>query len=208
MPDWRMKGHYLKNCNCLPSCPCDTTGFPAPHNNCEGAVGMLIEEGHFDGIDLSGCKWAATVYWPGALHDGNGTMEAFIDEGASEEQRDALGQILSGGAGGTFFEIIASIITTLHGPYFVPIDFKFDKGDRRAHLSVPGYLETTSEPLMIPATDEEQRVIVQMPGGFEYKEMEVAQTGTLKSTGDIKFDHSGTHSSLADVDHTAEGLAA
>jgi hypothetical protein len=38
--------------------------------------------------------------------------------------------------------------------------------------------------------------------------MEVAQTGTLKSTGDVKFNHSGTHSSLAEVDHTAEGLAA
>jgi hypothetical protein len=21
MPDWRMKGAYLKNCNCVPSCP-------------------------------------------------------------------------------------------------------------------------------------------------------------------------------------------
>ena len=138
MADWRMKGNYLKNCNCVPSCSCDTSGFPSPHDNCEGVVGMLIEEGHFDGVDLSGCKWAGTVYWPGALHEGNGTMEAFIDEGASEEQR----------------------------------------------------------------------VIVQMPGGFEYKEMEVAQTGTLKSTGDVKFDHSGTHSSLAEVDHTPAGLAA
>jgi hypothetical protein len=47
-----------------------------------------------------------------------------------------------------------------------------------------------------------------MPGGFEYQEMEVAQTGVLKGTGEIKFDWSGTHSSLADVDHTAEGVAA
>ena len=57
-------------------------------------------------------------------------------------------------------------------------------------------------------TDEEQHVIVTMPNGFEYHEMEVAQTGTLKSTGEIKFDWSGTHSSLAEVDHTPEGIAA
>jgi len=30
MPAWRMKGEYVKNCNCLQSCPCDTTGNPAP----------------------------------------------------------------------------------------------------------------------------------------------------------------------------------
>jgi hypothetical protein len=43
---------------------------------------------------------------------------------------------------------------------------------------------------------------------MEYKEMEVAQTGVLRSTGEIKFDHQGTHSSLAEVEHTHEGLAA
>jgi hypothetical protein len=169
---------------------------------------MDVTEGHFDGVDLAGTKWIAVVHWPKALHDGNGTLEAFIDEGASDEQRNALGQILTGQVGGPFFEIVASIITTLHGPHFEPIDFEFDKEARRARVSIPGYVETTSEPLKIPATDDEQRVIVTMPNGFEYREMEVAQTGTLKSTGEIKFDWSGTHASLADVDHTPQGVAA
>lgn len=31
MPDWKMKGEDLKNCNCVQSCPCDTNGNPAPH---------------------------------------------------------------------------------------------------------------------------------------------------------------------------------
>jgi hypothetical protein len=208
MADWRMKGHYLKNCNCVPSCPCDTYGYPAPHEFCEGVVGMLVTEGHFDGVDLAGTKWAAIVHWPKALHDGNGTLEALIDEGASDEQRNALGQILSGDVGGPFFEIVKAIVTTLHGPHFVPIDFEFDKDSRHARLSAPGFIETTSVPLTIPATGDEQRVIVQMPGGFEYQEMEVAQTGVLKGTGEIKFDWSGTHSSLAEVDHTPTGVAA
>lgn len=47
MADWKMKGQYLKNCNCLPTCPCDTTGYPAPNKFCEGAVGMHIQEGYF-----------------------------------------------------------------------------------------------------------------------------------------------------------------
>jgi hypothetical protein len=207
MADWKMKGQYLKNCNCLASCPCDTIGVPAPNKSCEGVVGMNIQEGYFDNVNLSGVKWAVTVHWPGALHEGNGTAEIFVDESANEGQRNAVLTILSGKAGGTIFEILSQIITTVHGPHFVKVDWQFDKAKRRARLAIPGFVETTSEPLTVPATGEEQRVIVQMPGGFEYKEMEVAQAVTLKGTGAIKFDWQKTHSSLAEVEHTPVGLA-
>ena len=208
MAQWKMKGQYLKNCNCLASCPCDTIGVPAPHKFCEAVVAMNIQEGHFDDVDLSGLKWAGVVHWPGALHEGNGTMEAFVDESANEAQRNALLTILTGKAGGTLFEILSQIITTIHGPHFVKISFEFDKAKRQAQVSVPGFFETTSAPLTIPPTGDEQRVTVRVPGGFEYKEIEVAQTASLKSTGAIKFDWQGTNSSLADVEHTHEGLIA
>ena len=69
-------------------------------------------------------------------------------------------------------------------------------------------METTSEPLTVPATGEEQRVIVKLPNGFEYKEAEIAYAGILKSTGAIKLNWQKTHSALALVEHTNEGLAA
>jgi hypothetical protein len=168
---------------------------------------MNVQEGHFDGVDLSGVKFAMNFHWPGALHEGNGTAEVFVDESASEAQRNALLTILTGQAGGTIFEILSQIITTIHGPYFVKIDWEFDKEKRRARLAIPGFVETTSEPLTVPPTGDEQRVIVRMPGGFEYREMEVAQTGILKGTGAIKYDWQKTHSSLAEVEHTPTGLA-
>src|SRR5262245_20638959 len=102
-----MKGQYIKNCNCLASCPCDTIGVPAPQNFCEGVVAMNIQEGQFDGVSLKGLKWAGVVHWPGALHEGNGTMEAFVDESANEAQRNALLTILTGKAGGPIFEILS-----------------------------------------------------------------------------------------------------
>lgn len=208
MPSRRMKGEYLKNCSCVPGCPCDTHGYPGPNEFCEGIIGMNITEGNFEGTDLNGLRWLATVHWPKALHDGDGTAELFVDEKADEQQREALGKILSGQAGGPIFEILSSIITTVHGPHYVPITWEFDKTTRRARVAIPDRLETTSEPLTIPATDDEQRVIVQMPGGFEYKEADVAQAAVLSSSGEIKFDWKGTHSSLAEVEHTNEALVA
>lgn len=208
MSEWRMKGQYLKNCNCIASCPCDMGGFPYPEKGCIGMAGMHIVEGHFDKISLDGLNWAATYIWPGALHEGNGAMQPLIDQRATREQRDALLQILSGQNGGTFFEILASIITTMHEPQFVPISFEFDKKKRAARVSIPGFLETETGPLIIPATNDEQHVRVSMPNGFEYKEMEVAQSIRLKGDGPLKFEYRNTHSSLADVEHTHQGLIA
>lgn len=205
---WQMKGQYLKNCNCIATCPCDTVGVPYPHRGCEGMAGMYVREGYFGEVRLDGLTWVVTYHWPGPLHEGNGSVQPFIDQRATEGQRNALLQILSGQAGNPWFEILASIVTTIHEPQFVPIRFEFDKTARRARVLIPNALETVSAPLTVPATGDEQRVILQMPGGMEYKEMEVAQAVVLKGSAAIKFDHKNTHSSLAEVEHSQTGLKA
>jgi hypothetical protein len=167
---------------------------------------MNITQGSFGGVPLDGLKWVALYRWPGALHEGNGTLQPLIDERATEEQRTALLTILSGQAGNPWFEILRAIVTKVHPPQFVPIRFEFNKEARHARVSVPGYLETVSEPLRVPATNAEQRVVVCMPDGMEYREMNVAASAMLQATGPIEFSHRNTHSSLAEVEHTQDGL--
>ena len=205
---WLMKGQYIKNCNCISTCPCDTTGFPHPEKGCEGMAGMHIEEGNFGNVKLDGLSWAVTYIWPGALHEGNGALQPFIDKKATEEQRNAILTILSGQAGNAWFQVLASVVTKIHEPQFLPITWEFDRTRRKARVVVPGFLETVSSPLKIPATDDEQLVIVRMPNGMEYKEFYVAESTVLKGTGPLKFDYKNRHSSLADVVHTEKGLQA
>ena len=169
-------------------------------------VGMHIVQGHFDQVNLDGLSWVVTYRWPGALHEGNGTIQPFIDQHANADQRGALLQILSGQAGNAWFEFLASTVTQLLEPQFVPIEFEFDKGKRKARVAIAGALETVSAPLMIPNTGQEQHVTVRMPTGMEYREFEVAQAMILKCTGGLKFDHHGTHSSLAEIEHTHLGI--
>ncbi len=206
--EWSMRGHYLKNCNCIATCPCDTVGMPYPGEGCEGMAGMLIEQGHFGSVRLDGLSWVVTYQWPRALHEGNGSVQPFIDQRANQEQRGALLQILSGQAGNAWFEFLASTITKVHDPQFVPIEFAFDKKERKARVMIPGALGTVSAPLRLPNTDQPHRVTLRMPEGIEYTEMEVAQAMVLKGTGAIKFDHNHTHSSMAEVEHTNTGLKA
>src|SRR5262245_19267871 len=190
---WRMKGQYIKNCNCISTCPCDTTGYPHPEKGCVGMAGMYIKEGNFGSVKLDGISWVVAYSWPGALHEGNGSIQPYLDKKATEDQRNALLTILSGKAGGVWFEVLASVVTTVHEPQYVPIKWEFDKANRKAHVVVPGFLETISAPLKVPATDDEQLVILRMPNGMEYKEMFVAQSTLLKGIGAVKFDYKNRH---------------
>ena len=61
--NWSVKGNYFESCNCDLVCPCifleaPTEGF------CEAQVGWSIDEGHLDGVDLSGRKIGVWLHAP------------------------------------------------------------------------------------------------------------------------------------------------
>ena len=203
--NWRMKGQYVKNCNCAPGCPCDFWA-PPTHHKCEGMAAMKIVEGNFGQTRLDGLAFAVAYHWPGPLHEGNGTLQPYVLEKATPEQRQALLTIMSGKAGNAWFEVLASVVSTVLEPKFVPIEFEFDLERRRARVSIPGEMETVTEPIRNIATGDEHRARVDLPRGMEYFKPEIAATRVLRGTGKIRFDCTGSHSSLALVEHTQAGL--
>lgn len=206
--DWRLEGEWMKNCTCAFGCPCDFNARPT-QGYCKGLVAMRIAKGHFEGTRLDGLCFAITVDFPGALHEGNGTIQPIIDERATTEQRQALFDIFSGkySAEGTLFQIVSMIVTKIHDPVFAPFEFSFDKEGRVAKLVARGVLETDVEPIKNPVTGDPHRIQVVMPEGFEHRAAEVA-SANIRSTGAIPFETRGTHSSLANVVQTPEGVAA
>ena len=206
--NWRLEGEWLKNCNCAYGCPCDFNAKPT-RGNCQGFLGMRITQGHFETTRLDGLSFFAVVSFPGALHEGNGQLQPIIDERASPAQREALLKIMSGqnSAEGTLFHICSLIVTKMHEPIFAPVAFEFDEASRTARLVIPGVLETEVEPIKNPVTGTPHRIQVVMPDGFEHRSAEVA-SANIHSTGAIKFDTRGTHSSLANVVQTPDGVAA
>jgi hypothetical protein len=148
----------------------------------------------------------ATYHWPGPLHEGNGTLQAFIDKSTTQEQRDALLTILTGKAGNMWFEVVSSLVSNLLEPKFMPIKFEHDMEKRRAWVIIPKELETISEPIKNIKTGDEHRIRVQLPFGMEYKTAETAMAVVNKSTGKIKYNNPNSHSSLAYVEHTETGL--
>jgi hypothetical protein len=206
--DWRLEGEWIKNCSCAFGCPCDFNARPT-HGSCQGFAGMRIAKGHFNDVTLDGLSFFVIVSFPGALHEGNGQLQPIIDERASPEQREALFNILLGknSAEGTLFHIFSLIVTKMHDPIFAPITFQFDKPARIARVSIPGVLESDVEPIKNPVTGAPHRIKVVMPEGFEHIEGEIA-SANIRSTGAIKFETAGTHSTLAHVVQTPLGVAA
>lgn len=206
--NWRLEGEWIKNCNCAFGCPCDFNARPT-NGFCKGLAGMRITRGSYEGVGLDGLSFFITVSFPGALHEGNGQAQPIIDERASPEQREALFNILSGqnSMEGTLFHIFSLIVTTMHDPIFAPVSFEFDKKARVARVRIPGVLETEVEPIKNPVTGQPHRIQVVMPEGFEHLEGEVA-SANIRSTGAIKFDTQGSHSTLAHVTQTPQGVVA
>lgn len=204
---WHLEGQFVEYCNCDHGCPCEAMA-PPTNGHCEGAVAFKVEEGFCDEVRLDGLTVASTFYFPRAMHHGGGHMQTILEERTSPEQRDALFYILSGQDQpvGTMFQIFSVVIEHLHEPIFTTIDLEWDIDKRRARLHVPNLLRTRTEPILNPVTDTEHRLITLLPQGWVFYEAEVA-SGFAKSLGDLKFDLSDRHSSMAYFAWNQNGMA-
>jgi hypothetical protein len=68
-----------------------------------------IKDGNLDDTDLSGVNVAMGYMAPSNISSGNLKLGIVVDEGASDEQADALGRIFKGDEGGMFGEFVPLI---------------------------------------------------------------------------------------------------
>ena len=130
--NWKLEGHYFESCNCDLVCPCiflapPTKGF------CEAFVGWHVEKGHMESTDLSGLNVAAWLHAPGLLTDGGWKLALYIDDRASDEQKNALQKIYGGEAGG-HPAVIASLVGEVLGVHSATITLGGD--DKSKTLTV------------------------------------------------------------------------
>ncbi len=194
---WRMAGDEVASCNCAWGCPCQFNALPT-YGRCEALIGLQVREGYFGPTQLDGVRFARIVWFPGAVHEGNGTRQLIIDEQATPDQRDALSAIESGSLGGTIFEIFSAVCPNQLAPVISPITIQSDLERRQAHLRIGEIAEIRAEPIKNPVTGEEHRARIVLPEGFEYKEAEMANAVMLwvRSEAPLVFEHENTYTQL------------
>jgi hypothetical protein len=190
---WQIKGEEAGGCNCAWGCPCQFNALPT-HGCCEGFVTVRVTEGHFGKVNLDGVRLAIAFSFPGAMHEGNGTLQLILDDRATADQHDAVVAITSGHHGGAIFEIFAAVAPNRPDPLVASIEIEADRERRTAKVSLPGLVEYRAEPIKNPVTGEEHRAQIRLPNGFEYREAEVGNTTWVKvAVGPVAFEHRNSY---------------
>lgn len=204
--DWRLRGAGVDLCNCAYGCPCQFNAAPT-HGNCEAAVGFYIEQGHFADVALDGLHVACTFAWPGPIHEGHGQCQAFIDERASDAQRQALLTILSGQEQEptAFFAIFASTVETMHEPHFVPVQVFIDRTALTASIQVPGVIAAKAEPIRNPMDGSVHRASMTLPDGFQFTEADCV-SGTFSATAAVAMNYSEVNALLYELHTGPNGI--
>ena len=198
---WRMQGDILELCSCNITCPCNYGGDPSTLP-CEAVLGLRIQEGNYGNTSLGGLNFVIYVQIPGKVFDGGWTLGVFLDEGASQEQVEALGTILSGQAGG-WFEPFSGLIGNPLPPKQVPINFESVDGEFR--ITIPGVLEAGSEriPNPIPGQPPLDTTVNDMVVPFFTESVHVRRSTTLKLTDpDMNFEYVGQSANISHFEYS------
>lgn len=207
MTYWKLRGREFANCNCEYGCNCQFGGLP-DKGGCQAVFALAIDEGFHGDTDISGLNVAGVFRWPGPIHEGKGECAAFVDERASEAQRNALLTIMTGGDTDPFatvFAVFASTVETMHEPAFVPVEFQVDVEGRKGRLRVPGHVEMDGEPIRSPVDGSEVRAQIRLPNGFEYEVAEVG-SGTSRSIAPMTLQHSASYGQFAHLHLDSHGI--
>jgi hypothetical protein len=197
IPPWHLSGHVIVACNCDYGCPCNFNGLPTT-GKCEGSWSWHVEDGHYGDVPLTGLTFTAAVNWPGAIHEGNGEAILAIDEQADARQREALQTLLSGRAGGPW-RIIATTMSTVHGPEFVP--YQVEVAGYHSSVTAGSVLHVAMRPVTNPVTGAEVHPRAVLPEGFVFKEAELAASADFHVDGPVSFDHTGRYAALGPFDY-------
>jgi hypothetical protein len=151
---WQLSGDYFENCNCDLVCPClFSPGAPftaqPTQGACEVAFGFHIERGRYGDVVLDGLNAAMAVRTPGPMANGDWTLALYVDERASEAQREALGAILGGAAGGPMGDL-APFVSNVLGVTAAPIAWRSE--GRQRVIEIPGrmHLAVSAAPSLVP----------------------------------------------------------
>ena len=200
MAVWQIAGTYVEFCNCDPGCGCNFRGLPtSPEGNCQALISHVIESGSADDTDLVGAKASWALWWPGAIHEGNGRGHAYID--CTDEQYEPLGRIWRGEEGYGLFEIFNSMLDEKTTVERATIDITVD--GRRSGVKIEGVTENRMMPLTNPVSGAETDVRIVKTTGFIWRDGEIAESERFQiDLPEMSWDLAQRHAVYSTFDYT------
>ena len=143
MAKWNLSGSYFEACNCDVACPCVFLSAPT-----EGECGVLlawhVDSGRYGDVPLDGLNVALAAHAPGHMLKVKWDVALYLDERASPAQKEALGTIFGGQAGGEP-AALGPLVGKVLGVRSTKIEFEAEGRHRK--LRIPDVAEMEIEAL-------------------------------------------------------------
>lgn len=138
---YRIEGRLLEVCTCNVLCPC-WVGEDPDGGTCDGTLAWHVDTGMVDGVDVSGRTIAMLCHIPGNILQGNWNVRVYVDDKATEMQKDALLSVWTGKRGGPIADM-AKLVGRIDSVEKVPIEFVVEgvKGTLKLGSAVEAGLE-------------------------------------------------------------------
>ncbi len=96
---YQLEGSLLEVCTCNILCPC-WVGEDPDGGKCDGVLSWHFDKGTVNGTDVSGRTFTILTHIPGNILEGNWKIVVYVDDGATDEQQQALLDVWTGKLGG------------------------------------------------------------------------------------------------------------
>ena len=146
---YKVEGTLLEVCTCDILCPC-WVGEDPDNPTCDSIMAYHVDSGNVNGTDLSGRTLALITDIPGNVMKGNWKAAVFVDDGANDEQQQALVDVWTGKLGGPIADL-AQLIGEVVSVERVPITYEIEKG--RGTIKIGDFAEADMEPFRGPTGD-------------------------------------------------------
>jgi hypothetical protein len=201
MTEWRIAGPYFEACNCDAICSCRMVdgrpGSRAQYRLCQFAIGWSVTEGRHGDTDLSDRHIAMVGYWDEDEAGAPWRVGVYVDAGASDEQRELLGRIVTGREGGTPRKQYAGAISEVVFVAPAAIEIGHDSG--RQHIQVDGHVEVKAR----GRYDTSSTVSCGVPG-HDRGGYEVVSSVLDVKAGPFEFSYQGRCGFVASFDYRSD----
>ncbi|MEO6229814.1 MAG: DUF1326 domain-containing protein [Ferruginibacter sp.] len=204
-PQWHIEVEYIQSCNCAYGCPCNFNALPTD-GNCEALVAYHVLKGNFGDTQLNNVVFAWGLWWPEAIHMGNGIGQLYVDKNASSEQVKAIEEITSGKHGGGVFAIFPTTLKEARTTITTEINFEYGKYD--AGFTVAGAGKVKSQHIKNAATNENFEAEIVLPGGIAFKKGTVTSVDWDWQSENISLKHELKNGHMSIVTFSNEGCIA
>jgi hypothetical protein len=118
---YQLEGSLLEVCTCNILCPC-WVGEDPDGGICEGVLAWNFDQGSINGTDVAGRTFVILAHIPGNILEGNWRVVVYVDDGATDEQQQALLDVWTGKLGGPIADL-AQLVGEVIAVEKVPITF-------------------------------------------------------------------------------------